>query len=919
MGQFRLKKTRKKAFILSYIFAAIITIGAGTYFCINNILSTNADDEFAYGFDDDNFNFEVGTESHTEMEPNEYRWQNNGLGPGENAASAPDPEPEPVTPYNHVTADEHFAISYNATDAADCQNSIGCVSQIENQQNENLCWAYSYTTAIESTIKNQLFKNIELSAKHLDYQLSDNFSDTNNPYYDYIYGDSGSNRNIGDSANYQLASIVSTGKNTLVTEQSFWQKLQNADTSNSLSSFNSYASYLETNRSGYTERLESDIVLDESNAEYNLSSYETASNFIYYGEDAPQNVDSDYDRGAFIRHLKNAIMNYGAVGIGTHYNKTACGYTDANGNFTIIDKTTRTNKRSCYASGLSTAHAVTIVGWDDNWEYLNNGQSKKGAFLIQNSYGLQTKKEYLAYESAFVSFFVATGVEENHYDNVYDYTDYLGEYTKDSNLASGYQLVYNSPNNIAHADNELIFEFETKNGQTEKIEKISFSQRFKMAGAGYKISISTDNGENWQPINDLVYYYPGMGSISSHSTNGITVSGHFAIKVYSGIQCDETSANITICTNWQKNNAYDGANFLDSEKKYDLVNVYTSNVPIEPPAQHTISFATNNEDYVSLSKSSITVPDNTTISEDGNTLIFQNSDGEEIDRVEASLHIADDDHYTYYISFSRPEIINSDTTILAKFERVPRKFDVEFRYEYTNSTNETSSISYRLKQLDVGVMPVYSGPTPTMESEQEGISYVFAGWYPEIAEVTGNAIYTATFDTIYETYNITYELNGGQNSSINPTTYTAEHATPLASPTKEGYTFIGWYNNAEYTGNKITEIPQTSSGNITLYARWQDDSANSQENNSDNQNGSGQIAPPNSNDSSSDGNNDTVDSSNNDGRSRTQGNHVANTGYQQQTENNFIKADMFITAMVISTIGFVIYIIKNRRHLRAHT
>ncbi len=71
------------------------------------------------------------------------------------------------------------------------------------------------------------------------------------------------------------------------------------------------------------------------------------------------------------------------------------------------------------------------------------------------------------------------------------------------------------------------------------------------------------------------------------------------------------------------------------------------------------------------------------------------------------------------------------------------------------------------------------------------------------------------------TYNIAYNLNGGTNFVNAPTTYTV--ATPtitLGSPTKAGCTFAGWYTNAGFTGNVITEIPQGTFGNINLWARF---------------------------------------------------------------------------------------------------
>lgn len=43
-------------------------------------------------------------------------------------------------------------------------------------------------------------------------------------------------------------------------------------------------------------------------------------------------------------------------------------------------------------------------------------------------------------------------------------------------------------------------------------------------------------------------------------------------------------------------------------------------------------------------------------------------------------------------------------------------------------------------------------------------------------------------------------------------------------------------------------------------------------------------------------------------------NYAASSGYTQ-TDNSFIRADMFLTAMFLSVIGFIVYIIKNRKHL----
>ena len=70
-------------------------------------------------------------------------------------------------------------------------------------------------------------------------------------------------------------------------------------------------------------------------------------------------------------------------------------------------------------------------------------------------------------------------------------------------------------------------------------------------------------------------------------------------------------------------------------------------------------------------------------------------------------------------------------------------------------------------------------------------------------------------------YSISYVLNDGTNHSSNPTNYKLGQKTfKLENPTRNGYTFKGWYDNAEFTGEKIEYIYVGSRQNYTLYAKW---------------------------------------------------------------------------------------------------
>ena len=53
-----------------------------------------------------------------------------------------------------------------------------------------------------------------------------------------------------------------------------------------------------------------------------------------------------------------------------------------------------------------------------------------------------------------------------------------------------------------------------------------------------------------------------------------------------------------------------------------------------------------------------------------------------------------------------------------------------------------------------------------------------------------------------------------------PATYDGTTEILIPVPFKEGYTFDGWYGNAEFTGDKITSIAVGAEGDKTLYAKW---------------------------------------------------------------------------------------------------
>ena len=70
-------------------------------------------------------------------------------------------------------------------------------------------------------------------------------------------------------------------------------------------------------------------------------------------------------------------------------------------------------------------------------------------------------------------------------------------------------------------------------------------------------------------------------------------------------------------------------------------------------------------------------------------------------------------------------------------------------------------------------------------------------------------------------HKITYELNGGTNNLENPNSFLEYLTVNLRSPTRAGYYFAGWYETADFSGNRIKgwEIGEKRN-DVTLYAKW---------------------------------------------------------------------------------------------------
>ena len=136
-------------------------------------------------------------------------------------------------------------------------------------------------------------------------------------------------------------------------------------------------------------------------------------------------------------------------------------------------------------------------------------------------------------------------------------------------------------------------------------------------------------------------------------------------------------------------------------------------------------------------------------------------------------------------------------------------------YIVTFETNGGSAVASQTI-VDNGTATTPTAPTKT--------GYTFAGWYTDAGCTNSYDFLTAVTESItlyakwtVNTYTVTFNTDGGSAVDSQTVNYNSTARTPTA-PTKEGYTFAGWYTDAGCTNSYDFLAAVTES--ITLYAKW---------------------------------------------------------------------------------------------------
>lgn len=125
--------------------------------------------------------------------------------------------------------------------------------------------------------------------------------------------------------------------------------------------------------------------------------------------------------------------------------------------------------------------------------------------------------------------------------------------------------------------------------------------------------------------------------------------------------------------------------------------------------------------------------------------------------------------------------------------------------------------------------------TPLFTPKRTG--YIFDGWSADGSTRIGKipagtkeiTLYAHFIPMKYEiNYVLTTDMNypfGRADNTKNPVSYTVGEGAKLhdiKSPIG-GYTFMGWYLSSDFSGEKVTEIGKTETGDRLFYAKWASD------------------------------------------------------------------------------------------------
>lgn len=278
--------------------------------------------------------------------------------------------------------------------------------RVENQGITNECWAFSTIKSMETNIAlktgERNLKNF--SERHMDYSSVSDFIDGTNS--------NGLNRKAGDGGLPIMGlAYLTNGQGAVLEEDMPFE-----DNKNEI-----YLKDLKKDVDTVVTDYKTLPVLKKS---YTKDRYGNTTSVTYSDGNGKIYTDSEVD--AIRKIIKDHLINEGAIATFNAGSKLE--YYNGESIF---------SSNAYYCNDVATIrdHAVTIVGWDDNYkkENFKEGRrpSKDGAYIVLNSYGdgvFENGYMYVSYEDFFIEseLYGISKTSSVDYDNIYQYDNFGG-------------------------------------------------------------------------------------------------------------------------------------------------------------------------------------------------------------------------------------------------------------------------------------------------------------------------------------------------------------------------------------------------------------------------------------------------------------------------------------------------------------
>lgn len=419
--------------------------------------------------------------------------------------------------------------------------------------------------------------------------------------------------------------------------------------------------------------------------------------------------------------MKTALMEYGALtltykAVDNYYNPETAAY--------------------CYSENIDNVnHAVTIVGWNDNYSKSNFLPASKvendGAWIVKNSWG-ESKGDkgyiYISYEDeVFNSSLGSTMAVEFRSADTYDYN-----YQYD-----GTAHYYNSRKLELGDSVASIYKVKGNSSGREILKALGFY--FYNANKTVKVEIYKNLQNKNDPCSGILAYTCDAWSNS--------FVGYYTYDLEEEITLSEgTYYSIVITPVKDKENKDPSLKYLVEETTQG--NIYGYHADIHPGQSFTRAA--------------------------GSTTWNDNYDDGYCSRIKGFT--VDDDTQQKVDSM--------------KLNKTSLKLKKGSTYQLKASIAPADASNQNLK---------WSSSNPSIVSVDQNGKVTLKGYgQATITAAAQDGSNVNASCKVTSCYTITYQLNGGTNVSGNPSVY-YDQSVSFKDPERKGYTFLGWYTDSKYT------------------------------------------------------------------------------------------------------------------------